>query len=433
MTYRKKGCDKEVVVPRSRIALTVGTYQLHDDVSINFQLNRWIAWTGGDALPDIRRIALQLTDYATNRRLFLQLAETALADGDLRRAAFHVRAAEFFVRGDDPDKQPLRARFVELLLRSRSMEDRNRDRIPFGDGWLPAYRFDAGERTKGAVVVFGGFDSYIEELFPIMDGLCGAGWDVVGFEGPGQGGALEEAGLPFVVEWERPVAAVLDHYGLDDVSLLGISMGGGLAVRAAAFEPRVRRVVCDDVLFDFLDVSLKQMPAVARAALAGLLRAGADAAIDALVHRAMRRRPVIEWGLHQGMHVFGVDSPAAFLRTAARFRTAAYSLRVTADVLLLAGAEDHYVPLRQFHRQMAALTGARSVSGHVLTRADHAQAHCHVGNVGLSIRLITSWLDQLARIDIERVRRPRDIASPAVPVEVQRPSPTNPPMPSEGH
>jgi len=401
--------------PTPQVVLPVGTHRLHDDVSINFQLNRWIAWTGGEALPDIRRIAPQLTDYATNRRLFLEAAESALADGDLRRAAFHVRAAEFFVRGDDPDKQPLRARFVELFQRSRGMDDGDRDRIPFGVGWLPAYRFGAGEGAKGTVVVFGGFDSYIEELFPIMDGLRGAGWDVVGFEGPGQGGALEEAGLPFVMEWEQPVAAVLDHYALSEVCLLGISMGGGLAVRAGAFEPRVRRIVCDDVLFDFLDASLQQVPAVPRAALTGLLRAGADTAINALVYRAMRRSPVLEWGLRQGMHVFGVDSPAVFLRTAARFRIAAYSPRVSADVLLLAGAEDHYVPLRQFHQQMAALTGARSVSGHILTRADHAQAHCHVGNVGLTIDLITSWLDRMVRTDSERVNRPRDAPSTADP------------------
>lgn len=61
------------------------------------------------------------------------------------------------------------------------------------------------------------------------------------------------------------MAAVLDHYELDYVSLLGTSMGGGLAVRAAAFKPRVRRIVCDHVLFDFLDVSLQQI--VRRAAL----------------------------------------------------------------------------------------------------------------------------------------------------------------------
>ncbi len=153
--------------PRAVTVLPVGTYRLHEDVSINFQLHRWIAWTGGDALPDIRRIAPRLTDYLTDRRLFLELAEAALAAGDLRRAAFHVRAAEFFVRGDDPDKQALRSRFVELLLRSRGMTDADRDRIPFDDGWLPAYRFRTEKTAKGTVVVFGGFDSYIEELFAI--------------------------------------------------------------------------------------------------------------------------------------------------------------------------------------------------------------------------------------------------------------------------
>lgn len=89
--------------PLARHELPIGTYRLHPDSSINFQLNRWIAWTGGDALADIRRIAPQLTGYATNREMFLQLADSALADGDLRRAAFRVRAAEFFVRGDDPE------------------------------------------------------------------------------------------------------------------------------------------------------------------------------------------------------------------------------------------------------------------------------------------------------------------------------------------
>ena len=128
----------------------------------------------------------------------------------------------------------------------------DRDRIPYGTGWLPAYRFPVAG-AKGTVVIFGGFDSYIEELFPVMDRLHARGWEAIGFEGPGQGGALEEAGLPFEVEWERPVAAVLDHYRLEGVCLIGISLGGGLAVRAAAFEPRIKQVVCDDVLADLLE------------------------------------------------------------------------------------------------------------------------------------------------------------------------------------
>ena len=198
------------------------------------------------------------------------------------------------------------------------------------------------------------------------------------------------------------MAAVLDYYGLADVCLIGISLGGGLAVRAAAFEPRVKWLVCDDVLSDFLEVALRQVPTWRRFALSALLRAGADDAVDALVQRAMRHAPVLDWGLHQGMHILGVQSPAAFLKTAARFQTEPYSPRVSADSLLLAGSEDHYVPLSQFHQQFTTLTGARSVTGHVLTRADHAQDHCHVGNVGRSLDLITGWLDQMVGLTEKR-------------------------------
>lgn len=77
---------------------------------------------------------------------------------------------------------------------------------------------------------------------------------------------------------------------------------------------------------------------------------------------------------------------------------------MTADSLLLAGAEGHYIPLVQFHQQFATLTGARSVSGHILTRSDHAQGHCHLGNVGLSIDLITRWLDHMVVLDEGRDR-----------------------------
>jgi hypothetical protein len=46
------------ISPRPPTGLVAGTHRLHPDPSINFQLNRWVAWTGGRALADIRRIAL---------------------------------------------------------------------------------------------------------------------------------------------------------------------------------------------------------------------------------------------------------------------------------------------------------------------------------------------------------------------------------------
>ena len=40
--------------------------------------------------------------------------------------------------------------------------------------------------------------------------------------------------LPMTPHWERPVAAVLDHLRIDDVTLISISLGGCLALLRAA-------------------------------------------------------------------------------------------------------------------------------------------------------------------------------------------------------
>lgn len=74
---------------------------------------------------------------------------------------------------------------------------------PFFDYQLPR-----GAR-RGTVLLFGGFDSLIEEFFVVWRILADAGLDVVAFEGPGQGGARTRHGLCFEHDWERPVRAVL--------------------------------------------------------------------------------------------------------------------------------------------------------------------------------------------------------------------------------
>ena len=93
---------------------------------------------------------------------------------------------------------------------------------------------------RGTLVVFGGFDSYIEEWLPAALFFRDAGYDTILFEGPGQGAALELAHLTMSPEWKKPVKAVLDFFHFDAVTLMGFFLGGGLVIRAAAFEPRVR-------------------------------------------------------------------------------------------------------------------------------------------------------------------------------------------------
>jgi hypothetical protein len=92
------------------------------------------------------------------------------------------------------------------------------------------------------------------------------------------------------------------------------------------------------------------------------------------------------------MHVFGCDRPSEALRAAQTFHTHDISDRVRQDVLLLAGANDHYVPLAQLWEQARGLSAARSITARVFTARQQAQAHCQIGNLPLAIDTISDWV-----------------------------------------
>ena len=196
-------------------------------------------------------------------------------------------------------------------------------------------------------------------------------------------------------DWHKPVSAVLDHFEVEGVALVGLSLGGCLALRAAALEPRVTRVVAYDVLTNLLDVNLRQTGTTRRALLKVLLKLKAARAVDRVVERVARKSPVVRWGIEQGMRVTGTRSAFEFLRMTDRFQTSDVSASITQDVLLLAGSEDHYVPLAQWYDQIKMLRNARSITARLFTRSECAQNHCQVGNYGLALRTIVRWLDEM--------------------------------------
>jgi pimeloyl-ACP methyl ester carboxylesterase len=371
----------------------VGYYDLHPDVSINFQLNRWVQWLGdATALEEMQTVAPKIKTYTDLRHEFLLLSEQAFQQNRPLAAAYYLRTAEFFVWADDPQKHPMRDRFIQLMHQCYGIVESEQYQIPYETGFLPAYRFTPPQ-FKATLVFFGGYDSYIEEFFPIAFYFVEAGYDVVVFEGPGQGGALEDAGLKMISEWEQPVKAVLDYFGLDDVILMGISLGGGLVIRAAAFEPRVRYVIADDIMCNAFESITRSFPATLKTQVETYLANQAADQLNAMLEQLMPQSPILDWGIRQGMHVMGKATPYDFFQAAQTYNTIEISDRIKADVLLLAGSEDHYVPLHQLYQQAEALTSVRSLTTRVFTRAEQAQNHVQVGNIGLSLRFIANWLD----------------------------------------
>jgi hypothetical protein len=107
----------------------------------------------------------------------------------------------------------------------------------------------------------------------------------------------------------------------------------------------------------------------------------------------MKRDLYSKWGIEQGMHVTGTASPSEYFFKLKAYHNREVSQRITQDTLIMAGAEDHFVPLQQFYEQLPLLTNARSVTGQIFTRADQAQSHCQIGNLGLAVSQILAWVD----------------------------------------
>lgn len=368
----------------------VGYHTLHRTKIIDYQLNRWHS-LGYARLEDMRDAAAHIPTLDQWKGEMLRQADKALAEGRLMNGTFYVRAAEFFTRHADPDKLKLYDRFMDLFYQHLCVnEPFMRHQVPYEGGVLPALRLlSQTETARGTIVIHGGFDSFIEEFYSMATAFAQRGYDVIMFEGPGQGGALKHSGLPLTYQWEKAAKAVLDHFELDDVTWLGISMGGWLCFRAAAYEPRIRRVIASSIAYDYMKIPPQFIADFAR----WLLKH--RRLMNRMSEWKMRARPQERWGIENLMHITKTSTPLDASWTLMDFNeTNLKSDQVTQDVLILTGEEDHFIPLKMHHLQVAALTHARSVTGRIFTRAEQAQNHCQVGNFGLALDVMADWIGQ---------------------------------------
>jgi len=219
------------------------------------------------------------------------------------------------------------------------------------------------------------------------------------FEGPGQGAALELEHLTMSHEWEKPVKAVLDFFHVDVVTLMGFSLGGELVIRAAAFDPRVRRVIAYDIMTNGIECFLSLLPPPAQRELRDWIDAGNEGAVDKFFVDAMAKSLMVDWMAKLAIHNTGVKTPYEMMKHYQKYESASISSQLTQDVLLMAGAEDHIIPVHQLPDQIATLTNVRSLTARLFTRAEQAQNHVQVGNMGLAFRVIIDWMTGLGPIE----------------------------------
>lgn len=364
-------------------ALPVGFSRFHADDFLNYQLNR--AHSLG-SLPAAlaTRGGRQARGAEEMPAVFLALAAEEEAAGRLASAAGCARVAEFFTPRPSEAQRETYLRYRDLWDRAHLRDGLRRVEVPYEGGALPVLVREGTGR--GAVVFFGGFDSLIEEFYAIWGAVAEAGYTVVAFDGPGQGGARTLHGLVHTHDWERPVGAVLDALGLEAVTLVGLSMGGYWAIRAAGREPRVQAVVAWPPVYDWLARLPRPLPALVR------WMVSRRAFMNASIRLRMRLIPILRHVVAQANWLSGgsepADCPLWFLGMNAAHLG---SERVRVPTLLFAGERDRFQPPALARLQARALTAA-PVQTRVFSREEGADAHCQIGNLAPALQALLEWL-----------------------------------------
>lgn len=220
--------------------------------------------------------------------------------------------------------------------------------IPFEDASLPGWWLAPWiPDVRPTLVSIGGFDSTAEEMFfPVGRVAVAHGWNCLVSDGPGQGHVIREQGRPFRHDWEVPTAAVLDALsafpGIDAarIALVGMSQGGYLAPRAAAFDHRPAAVVAWDGVYDCTAAMGHLMPG---ASPYELLDQGRDAEVDAAIARASEQNPSLRWLIGNGMWTYGAEKPSGHVDLMRDYAlTGGLAERIECPVLVFDAENDHF-------------------------------------------------------------------------------------------
>jgi alpha-beta hydrolase superfamily lysophospholipase len=336
-----------------------------------------------------------------------ETADTALKNGHrvsareaFLRASNYYRTAEFFRR--ENAASDTKAHAVARLSRQTFTSAINlMDRpvlqidIPYGTTTLPGYLFlvDDSGVARPTVVYTNGYDSTAEESwFAIAAAALERGYNVLAYDGPGQGVVIREQGLVFRHDWEAVLTPVLDYCDgraeIDSraIALFGYSLGAYLVARAAAFDHRPAALILDDGIFDFHQAYVNALPGwVMRR-----IRGEKDGLANRLMGVIAALRTQARWGLNNGVWTMGASSYADFIRCTTDYTLDGLADRITAPTLIMDAEEDQFLkgqPSVLAKAMTAPTTFAR------FTTAEGLGEHCHVASLTRAHQVIFDWLD----------------------------------------
>ena len=387
----------DITIP---VRLKKGVYQLNKERNFNYQLNRVVNWDGGK-LEDILKVGDRIRNSDDWKRELIALGDEALREERIDNAIAYYRMSEFFMYDGDPDKRKYYELATKLFYEYYAdyFEGEHprieRYEVPYENGRLPVMHVKPEGERKGLILIHGGNDSYFEEfLFTILY-LQEKGFEVYMFEGPGQGGVMRLQGIHFTHEWEKPVKAILDYFDLRDVTIVGISLGGYLAPRAAAFDKRITKVVAWSVFPCFQDIIVgTQKPAVQKA-FRLFMKLRARNVINLIFSMKSKADPLVDWGFKHGMYAYEAKDGYGYASKLKLYDLEPIANRITQDMLIIGANQDHFIDYRLVGKEINMLNNVRSLTFRLFMDKEDAQNHCNVGNGKIVLDTICNWIEQI--------------------------------------
>lgn len=361
---------------------------------LDFQINRVLTY--GKEAADEKEIIEKTKNIKNLSQWFdcwAALGKKYESLSEYLRAAYAYRMAEFFLKEDHSQKSRMYEKSVENFYKAFSQMNLDFEihEIPYMGKEMHSIIF-RNANEKGVLLVCGGYDSFIEEFVPAIKRFAKDGYTVILFEGDGQGKTLKN-GLKFIANWERPTSCVLDYYDLKECIMIGISWGGYLALRAAAFEKRIKAVAAYDVLEDGFDCMTNIFPGALKRIVRYCFKKDKEKFINRLLGYIRKKSLLADWALMQGMYITGTNTPYGFYKELQKHCLSQEVCdQLKCDVLLLAGEKDHYIPKDQFYKLKNKIKCAKSLSARMFTEAEGGEQHCQVGNHELAVEEIMNWI-----------------------------------------
>jgi len=184
----------------------------------------------------------------------------------------------------------------------------------------------------------------------------------------------------------------------DRIGLWGISLGGYMAPRAAAYDHRLAACISDGGVYSVgasLLAGLKEAKAVPESMTEQELLAYLDGdpeEFNDAMREEMKESTSARWENEHGMYVFDVETPALFWAAWSRFSLEGIAGNIQCPTLVTWGTADSFDPGgRQAKMLYDALTCPRTIMK--FTEEYEAGDHCQLGAFALSWGRKFDWLD----------------------------------------